>query len=579
MAWSGGTYTKWNGVGGWVTDSLSYGIVPDRHDTQDTDFQNGINNCLTKDGQNTPTANLPMGGFKHTGAGAATANGQYLTYDQVNDASPIKIDFTNDRLGLKISTPRSTLHVAGTLIATAGYATNIGSIQIDEKGLTALTSNGGIEFQGSDTGSGYGSRIVGFDDGALVFASRANSATWTERMRISNAGNVGIGRTPTTNILELGGQATPAMSITSNSGSGVDMNFMSNGTTSARINVTSNHDLRFFTNNTFRVAVTDAGSLTLNTAGTVIGGDFSNATANNKNAIMTTTANDNSFVDIIPNGTATVSGIYCNNNSTRTNSGYVAITSSSTLNSLLSGRNGTGTYLPLISITGGSERWRVNTSGDFIVANTVNNFYTSGVNTAGAMMGANGVVVASVDDNTPLIINRKTSDTTLVDFRRDGVNVGSITVSGGIVAYGSFAGYHWSQFQDGTAPTISVGTIVESINELCEWPDETEKRLPKCKVSDTVASTAVYGVFSNWDTDWTATNDMSIVSVGAYFCRVAAGTVLQIGDLLESAGNGMAQVQADDIVRSKTIGKVIALTQSHIEADGSFCVPTVLYCG
>ena len=160
MAWSGGTYTKWNGVGGWVTDSLSYGIVPDRHDTQDTDFQNGINNCLTKDGQNTPTANLPMGGFKHTGAGAATANGQYITYDQVNDASPIKIDFTNDRLGLKISTPRSTLHVAGTLIATAGYATNIGSIQIDEKGLTALTSNGGIEFQGSDTGSGYGSRIV-----------------------------------------------------------------------------------------------------------------------------------------------------------------------------------------------------------------------------------------------------------------------------------------------------------------------------------------------------------------------------------------------------------------------------------
>lgn len=86
MGWSGGTYTKGNqSSGGWAGDaSLGIGIEAGRHDTQDNDFANGINNCLTKDGQNTPTANLSMGGFKHTNCAAATANNEYATLAQVN---------------------------------------------------------------------------------------------------------------------------------------------------------------------------------------------------------------------------------------------------------------------------------------------------------------------------------------------------------------------------------------------------------------------------------------------------------------------------------------------------------------
>ena len=84
MGWSGGTYTKWNQGVDWVGDeSAGIGIEAIRHDTQDNDFANGINNCLTKDGQNTPTTNLPMGGFKHINVAAATANDQYATYGQL----------------------------------------------------------------------------------------------------------------------------------------------------------------------------------------------------------------------------------------------------------------------------------------------------------------------------------------------------------------------------------------------------------------------------------------------------------------------------------------------------------------
>jgi len=88
-AWSGGTYTKGNNsTGGWTGDaSLGIGIEAGRHDTQDDDFATGINACLTKDGTNSPSANLPMGGYKHTGVADATAGDEYLSYKQLLDVS------------------------------------------------------------------------------------------------------------------------------------------------------------------------------------------------------------------------------------------------------------------------------------------------------------------------------------------------------------------------------------------------------------------------------------------------------------------------------------------------------------
>ncbi|UOF77818.1 triple helix repeat-containing collagen [Bacteriophage sp.] len=47
-----------------------------------TDLFSGLSNCVTRDGQSPATANLPMGGYKHTNAGAASASGEYLVYGQ-----------------------------------------------------------------------------------------------------------------------------------------------------------------------------------------------------------------------------------------------------------------------------------------------------------------------------------------------------------------------------------------------------------------------------------------------------------------------------------------------------------------
>ena len=38
-------------------------------DIHDQDVADGLENCVTKDGQNSPSANLPMNSKKHTGVG------------------------------------------------------------------------------------------------------------------------------------------------------------------------------------------------------------------------------------------------------------------------------------------------------------------------------------------------------------------------------------------------------------------------------------------------------------------------------------------------------------------------------
>jgi hypothetical protein len=236
---------------------------------------------------------------------------------------------------------------------------------------------------------------------------------------------------------------------------------------------------------------------------------------------------------------------------------------------------GPGTNTPLIfANNSNTERARITSGGDFFVAKT-----GQALGTIGHELRATGLALHTADGAAPLFINRLTSDGDLVRFYQDTVEEGSISVSGNTVSYNAFAGSHWSQLQDGSKPDILRGTVMESINELCVWPDENNERLPKSKISDTAGSKKVYGVFMAWDNDWTTTNDMYVTAVGAFICRVNGSVTVQEGDLLESNGDGTARVQADDIIRSSTIGKVTSTVKTHEYDDGSYCVPTVLYCG
>jgi hypothetical protein len=82
LAFNGnGTFLR---VMNWTNDALSgIKIRADRHDAEDDNLAQGLSQCITKDGQTTITANLPMANYRHTGVGEATAATQYARYDQV----------------------------------------------------------------------------------------------------------------------------------------------------------------------------------------------------------------------------------------------------------------------------------------------------------------------------------------------------------------------------------------------------------------------------------------------------------------------------------------------------------------
>ena len=59
-------------------------VAPD-HDNHDTDVANGVNVCLKKDGGNTATADIPMGGFTLTNIAAAGARTESASFADVQD--------------------------------------------------------------------------------------------------------------------------------------------------------------------------------------------------------------------------------------------------------------------------------------------------------------------------------------------------------------------------------------------------------------------------------------------------------------------------------------------------------------
>jgi hypothetical protein len=154
--WSGsGTFTKTHS---WVADAANgIKIRADRHDANDTDFTNGINNCITKDGQNSATGNLPMNGNIHTNVGNATARNNYLAMGQFQDGSAIYVATTGSANTYVANlSPSITAYVAGQKFLVNINATNAGAstINFNAVGAKSIVKNGATTLQGGELISG-----------------------------------------------------------------------------------------------------------------------------------------------------------------------------------------------------------------------------------------------------------------------------------------------------------------------------------------------------------------------------------------------------------------------------------------
>ena len=109
-------------------------------------------------------------------------------------------------------------------------------------------------------------------------------------------------------------------------------------------------------------------------------GDFSNATLTSRANFQTSTTNGSTGIYAVPNGTSTAASWQASNAADPTNASKILIaTNGSTDVQLVSGINGTGTYLPLSLWNGGAGRFVIGTSGQFGIGPTASVSYgTSG---------------------------------------------------------------------------------------------------------------------------------------------------------------------------------------------------------
>ena len=139
MAWNGSGV--FNRLYNWVTDrDASVKITASRMDGEADDFAAGIQNCITKDGQNSATANLPMGNFRHTGVGNAAARTDYTAAGQVQDNSLRYAAATGATNTYAITlAPAITAYAEGQEFTFKANAANTGTCTLNVNSVGAVT--------------------------------------------------------------------------------------------------------------------------------------------------------------------------------------------------------------------------------------------------------------------------------------------------------------------------------------------------------------------------------------------------------------------------------------------------------
>ena len=154
---------SYNGSGTFVINSAGQPVVTGTvisstaFNALTADLATGLSTALTKDGQTTPTANLPMGTFKFTGlsAGSAATDSANIAQVQNSFGSFLTVSGT-DTITATVS-PALTAYASGQMFAFVAANTNTGAvtINISSLGAKAITKNGNTALSAGDLTANY----------------------------------------------------------------------------------------------------------------------------------------------------------------------------------------------------------------------------------------------------------------------------------------------------------------------------------------------------------------------------------------------------------------------------------------
>lgn len=218
-------------------------------------------------------------------------------------------------------------------------------------------------------------------------------------------------------------------------------------------------------------SLSDSGNLTFTGTGNRITGDMSNATVGNRIMFQTSTSSTFTSVGIIPSAASNTSALDCYNTNDPANASRFSISCTSADARLITTLNGTGSYLPMTFYTGGSERMRIDTSGNvgigtsspaqkLDVTGAVNSVQARFGNVAGRGLELSTAILTGTNDAISVLNAKGGTKGTLV-FQTDTTERMRIDSSGN-VGIGTSSPSTKLQVND----TITIGTADKAIQWL-----------------------------------------------------------------------------------------------------------------
>ena len=354
-------------------------------------------------------------------------------YSSATSAYAEKMRITDDgKVGIGTATPGSTLDV--TVNGDKRIVLN----------QTGASQNSGLQLQyaGTRTWDIYN---TGYAATPLHFYSQVAGAS---TMTLTTSGNVGIGTTAPSKKLHVKGTSDDQIIIDSNSASANSgLFFFENGTNKWEV-------YHRGADNTFRIYNynTSAADFVIDSAGDVGIGET--------NPVQKLQVNGNIRADghYYVGGTAVIDS----------NRRILAADGAANVPYItFAADTNTGLYRPGADILGfstaGSERARIDASGNFMVGKT-----TQGLANAGFEIAQTGQATATQSGASALRLNRLASDGEILQFRKASATVGNIaTVDGDLTIFSSASGHKGLRFGNGyIAPTTNSTAVEDNTVDL-----------------------------------------------------------------------------------------------------------------
>jgi hypothetical protein len=364
----------------------------------------------------------------------------------------------NGSVGIGTATPNYLLDVEGSgslLRVNSTSGNNI--VQLSVPDTTSIT---GINF--GDSGSTNAGYIWYRHNGD----SLAFSTAGTEAMRILSSGSVGIGTSSPSGKLDVAG-VTPTLTISDTQ----DKSWTSSDTTLGELAFRTRDSSGIGSHNvSFIRAVNEVASSTTPSGAL----SFGISQANN-NASEAMRIDSSGRVGI---GTTSPSSLNAGANRLVVGGGanFEGLSVYSAVQGgvyFADGTTGSSTYSGVIKYvhsdnsmqftTNASERMRIDSSGNLLVGKTATTFSATGIENR-----ADGRITSTRSGNTNLLLNRLSSDGSLIDFYKDGSAVGSISAKGGDLTIQSSTSNHKGlRFGDANiSPTDNNGNVQDATTSL-----------------------------------------------------------------------------------------------------------------